>query len=64
MHRVNNVGNEVQDTAVSVLAASSKTPFSTAFKVTLGIGAARLLLFVGGVSAIATAVIIYGQLTK
>lgn len=41
----NNNGHELQDTAVSALAAASKTPFKTAFRVTLGIGLARLALF-------------------
>lgn len=44
--------NAVETTAISALAAASKTPFKTAFKVTVGIGLARLALFVLGVAAI------------
>jgi hypothetical protein len=34
------------------LAAASKTPFMTAFKVTLGIGLARFAMFVGVVGVL------------
>jgi len=36
--------NDVEMTAVKALAAASKTPFLTAFKVTLGIAAAQLVV--------------------
>lgn len=47
---------DLETPAISVLAAASKTPFRTAFKVTLGIGLARLALFAGFVFTIALAV--------
>jgi hypothetical protein len=36
---------DLETPAISVLAAASKTPFRTAFMVTLGIGLGRLVLF-------------------
>lgn len=51
----------VQDTATAIIAASSKSPFSTAFKITLGIGLARLSLFTIGVAIIAGLVVVYGK---
>jgi len=50
-----DIQNTVETTAISGLAAASKTPFQTAFKITLGIGLARLLLFTGGVAVIVAA---------
>lgn len=44
---MNNNQIDVETPAISALAAASKTPFLTAFKVTLGIGLARFALFVG-----------------
>ena len=44
---------DLETPAISVLAAASKTPFMTALKVTLGIGLARLALFIGSLSFIA-----------
>jgi len=44
---------DLETPAISALAAASKTPFVTALKVTLGIGIARLLMFVGFVGAVA-----------
>lgn len=38
---------DLETPAISVLAAASKTPFTTALKVTLGIGLGRLILFAG-----------------
>jgi len=46
---------DLETPAISALAAASKTPFMTAFKVTLGIGIARFLLFVGVVAVIVAA---------
>lgn len=37
--------NELESAAIGALAATTKTPFKTAFMITLGIGAARALLF-------------------
>lgn len=62
MHQNNQV--DLETPAISALAAASKTPFQTAFKVTLGIGLARFLLFVGGVFSILAAVLIYGAFSK
>lgn len=45
MNNQDSASTQLQDTAVSALAAASKTPFKTAFKVTFGIGMARLALF-------------------
>lgn len=54
----------LQDTATAVIAAGSKTPFSTAFKITLGIGLARLSLFVAGLAVIAGIVGVYHMVAK
>lgn len=43
----NNKQTDLETPAISVLAAASKTPFMTAFKVTIGIGLGRLVLFLG-----------------
>lgn len=55
---MNNNQIDLETPAISVLAASSKTPFKTAFKVSLGIGLARFVMFVGVVSVIVIAVLI------
>lgn len=47
---------DLETPAISVLAAASKTPFATAFKVTLGIGLGRLVLFGGFVTIVTLAV--------
>jgi threonine/homoserine/homoserine lactone efflux protein len=60
----NNNNNEIQDAAVSALAAASKTPFKTAFKVTLGIGLARATLFLVVVSGLAAIMLTYNKLAK
>lgn len=60
----NNNNNGLQDTAVSVLAAASKTPFRTAFKVTLGIGIARLALFFTFATGVVALAVIGKLLTK
>lgn len=52
--------NKIQDTAVSALAAASKTPFLTAFKVTLGIGAARVVLALATLAILGTIVCTVG----
>ena len=41
---------DLETPAIAALAAASKTPFRTAFKVTLGIGLARFMMFVGVVA--------------
>lgn len=51
----NNNNNNLENTAISALAAASKTPFLTAFKVTLGIGLAHFAMFVGVIGVIALA---------
>jgi hypothetical protein len=53
---MNNNQIDLETPAISALAAASKTPFRTAFKVTLGIGLARFALFVSFVSVIVLAV--------
>ncbi len=66
MHN-NNVQQQntaIQDTATAIIAAGSKTPFGTAFKITLGIGLARLSLFVMGLSVIGVGMVIYGAISK
>jgi hypothetical protein len=52
----NNRQVDVETPVISALAAASKTPFLTAFKVTIGIGLARLVLFSGAILVIALAV--------
>lgn len=47
---------DLETPAISALAAASKTPFMTAFKVTIGIGLARLVMFIGVVATITVAV--------
>lgn len=51
----NNNNIDLETPAISALAAASKTPFLTAFKVTLGIGLARFVLFCGVVAVIVLA---------
>lgn len=51
---------DLETPAISALAAASKTPFLTAFKVTMGIGLARFLMFVAVVSVIVVAIKIIG----
>lgn len=53
---MNNNQVDLETPAISALAAASKTPFMTAFKVTVGIGLARLLMFVGVLAAITGAI--------
>lgn len=53
----NNNRSAVESSAISALAAASKTPFSTAFKVTLGIGIARLALFAGFAVVVVSAIL-------
>lgn len=68
MRQENQTTEVVQTAAVSALAAASKTPFKTAFKVTAGIMAAQLLgaiLFFGGGILIITAIVfLIGALVK
>lgn len=49
---------DLETPAISALASASKTPFKTAFKVTMGIALARFLMFVGVVTVITTAIVI------
>ena len=51
-----------EDAAVSVLAAASKTPFWTAFKITLGIGIARLVMVVAFLASVSGLAIILATL--
>jgi len=60
----NNNQVDLETPAISVLAAASKTPFQTAFKVTLGIGLARLALFAGFIGVISLALIVIGYATR
>lgn len=43
----NNTKIDLETPTIGALAAASKTPFMTAFKVTVGIGLGRLALFSG-----------------
>jgi hypothetical protein len=51
----NNQQVDLETPAISALAAASKTPFRTAFMVTVGIGLGRLAMFAGFVSIIVIA---------
>lgn len=49
-----NDNNNVEETAIKAVAAASKTPFWTAFKVTLGVALAQfvvLIIFLAGLFA-------------
>lgn len=59
----NNRQVDLETPAISVLAAASTTPFKTAFKVTMGIGLARLLLFAGGIVVITAAYLAIANLS-
>lgn len=48
----NNNTNELENMAISAISAASKTPFRTAFKITVGIGMAHALVFVGTVTSL------------
>jgi len=50
-----NTQIDLETPAISALAAASKTPFATAFKVTIGIGLARFALFSGVVLVLSLA---------
>lgn len=50
---------DLETPAISVLAAASKTPFRTAFMVTIGIGLGRLVLFAGFVGIVLAALLTY-----
>lgn len=54
---MSNLNNQIdlETPAIAALAATSKTPFMTAFKVTLGIGLARFSMFVAGVGVLVLA---------
>lgn len=52
----NNDNNSLQNITTTVLANASKTPFWTAFKITLGIGLANFLVFLIPVTFIAALV--------
>lgn len=53
---MNNNNNSAETAAIAALSVASKTPFMTAFKVTIGIGLARFLMFIGIVSVITMAI--------
>lgn len=55
-HQQRDQESELQTATTKMLAAASATPFWTAFKITLGIGLAQFLMFLGGVSTIALVV--------
>lgn len=59
MNNKENLGQEIQNTATAALSAASKTPFKTAFLLTLGMGLGHLVLFFAGVSGILLLAIIY-----
>ncbi len=65
---MNNVNNnnqiDLETPAISALAAVSKTPFKTAFKVTMGIGLARLALFSMFLTAATTAILVIALILK
>lgn len=46
---------DLETPAIEALAAASKTPFKTAFKITLGIGLGRLALFTGFIAIVTIA---------
>jgi len=48
---------DIQNIGVTALAASSKTPFWTAFKITVGIGLAHLFMFVLVVGTITSTIL-------
>lgn len=43
----NNSNNDLETTAIKALAMASKTPFRTAFKASLGVAAAQLVVLAG-----------------
>ena len=54
-----NKNNEAELNAIRALAATTKTPFRTAFKATLGVAAAQIVVatvFFCGVATVATVV--------
>jgi len=52
---------DLETPAISALAAASKTPFATAFKVTLGIGLARFLMFTVSASVIIGTILVFNK---
>jgi hypothetical protein len=61
---MNNQNNDLENTVVSTIAAASKTPFWTAFKVTLGIGLAHALMFILVIGACGATLAILSQVMK
>jgi hypothetical protein len=58
MDNSNNVARELETAGITALSAASKTPFRTAFSITVGIGLARLALFAGFVAIVTVAVLV------
>jgi hypothetical protein len=51
-NNTNSLETQIETAGISALSAASKTPFKTAFMLTLGIGLARAVLFFGTLAAI------------
>lgn len=60
----NNSGPDLETVGTAALAAVSKTPFRTAFSITLGIGLAHLALFAGFIAIISTIVVTLFKILK
>lgn len=58
---MNNTETETQALAASV-AAATKTPFWTTFKITIAMGLARLVLFTTAVGLVVGGILLYGLL--
>lgn len=59
MNDTNNLVQEAEKLTVAALAATSKTPFLTAFKITAGVGLARFVitsLYLGAIFAFVLAI--------
>lgn len=59
-----NLTQELETAGISALAATSKTPFKTAFAITLGIGLARASLFLGVITFVTVLFVIAYKLVS
>jgi threonine/homoserine/homoserine lactone efflux protein len=56
--------DSVQNTATAVIAATSKTPFKTAFSITMGIALGNAVSFLIGITALAALVTVVALVTN
>lgn len=58
MNNSQDTTNSIETAGIAALSAASKSPFKTAFLITLGLSLARLVMFLLVLTAITTAIIL------